>query len=127
MEYLIAALMVLVGFLTLRLARTSNEKHRLEDLIEGAEMRAAYSDQQAEKLVLAVSPLIVKTDWMTGRWHGQFDFLRHMEAKRNEEVEVARAVISTFPVVRDSVDPNEVFAGAADTFVKEIHREVGLS
>lgn len=57
------------------------------------------TQSRADRVVLAVTPLIEKTDWMTGRWGGQFQSLVAMEAKRNTAVETVRKELSSIPHV----------------------------
>jgi len=50
-------------------------------------------------LVEAVEPLLEKTDWMTGRWGGQYNVLVRMEERRNKIIDdVRRFVMGTYPV-----------------------------
>jgi hypothetical protein len=72
-------------------------------LREEAEARLAKTEKQAKTLVERVAPLIEKTDWMTGRWHGQFTTLVDLENKRNERVEQARKALWDIPLVFDLI------------------------
>lgn len=68
--------------------------------------RLTNTENQSLDLVNKVTPLVEKTDWMTGRWGGQFDTLVAMENKRNLRVEEARKAIWAIPLVSDFVDYN---------------------
>lgn len=54
----------------------------------------------ANDIVLAAAPLVEKTDWMTGRWGGQFQTLVRMESKRNQSVEKVRKAMFDIPHVQ---------------------------
>jgi hypothetical protein len=81
---------------------------RLEELaIE--RQRLKETEEQALALVAKVTPLIEKTDWMTGRWQGQFSTLVHLENKRNIKVDTARRAIWEIPIVRDHIERSLTF------------------
>ncbi len=55
------------------------------------------------ELVIVVAPLLEQTDWMTGRWAGQFDTLVKMEQERNRRVVAARQAMNDhLPIVREA-------------------------
>jgi low affinity Fe/Cu permease len=60
-------------------------------------------------LVEKVTPLIEQTDWMTGRWHGQFNTLQRLETKRNEAVVTARRALWEIPLVAEHIKKNVTF------------------
>lgn len=64
--------------------------------------RVEKTDAQMVELVVAVTPLIEKTDWMTGRWNGQFNTLVSMEQSRNAQVEKVRKALWKIPVVAEA-------------------------
>lgn len=66
-------------------------------------------EQNSLALVDAVVPLIEQTDWMTGRWHGQFLTLQYLETKRNEAVVTARRALWEIPLVADHLKKNVTF------------------
>jgi hypothetical protein len=66
-------------------------------------VRHRKTEEQALALVEKVTPLIEQTDWMTGRWHGQFNTLQRLEAKRNEAVVQARRALWGIPLVADHI------------------------
>lgn len=60
---------------------------------------AADHKQDVADLATAVTPLLEQTDWMTGRWGGQFQTLQALEDRRNRDVENARrALMNSFAV-----------------------------
>ncbi|MFE2102927.1 hypothetical protein [Streptomyces sp. NPDC059468] len=65
--------------------------------------RLRKTEQDALALVEKVTPLIEQTDWMTGRWHGAFQTLVSMEAKRNAAVVAARQAMWKIPLVADHI------------------------
>ncbi|MFJ6508632.1 hypothetical protein [Streptomyces sp. NPDC091879] len=76
---------------------------RLDELVM-QRRRLKETEEQALALVDKVTPLIEKTDWMTGRWQGQFSTLVHLENKRNAKVDTARRAIWEIPIVRDHIE-----------------------
>uniref|UniRef100_A0AAU3I6K3 Uncharacterized protein n=1 Tax=Streptomyces sp. NBC_01393 TaxID=2903851 RepID=A0AAU3I6K3_9ACTN len=64
------------------------------------EERLAKTEHRVEDFVAKVSPLIAKSDWMTGRWHGQFQALVHLENKRNAAVDTARRAMGDIPMIK---------------------------
>lgn len=78
---------------------------------EQAERSAADADRADAKSVeafLAVVPLIEKSDWMTGRWKGQFLQLVELETIRNNAVDKARRVLWEIPAVKAHIRDNSV-------------------
>lgn len=98
-----------------------------------ADARVERSDRRVGELVTAITPLIEKTDWMSGRWKGQFDTLVALEQKRNNAVVVARKALWDIPLVGEhtrSFDgwtklPDHRAVQAASTRVTEAAAEVG--
>lgn len=78
-------------------------RNAAEDRAFTAITRAQSSDVHAELLALSVMPLIEKTDWMTGRWNGQFERLVEFEKIRNDKVDTARRHLWTLPVIQDTI------------------------
>jgi hypothetical protein len=76
---------------------------RIDDLVI-QRRRLKETEEQALALVDKVTPLIEKTDWMTGRWQGQFSTLVALENKRNAKVDTARRAIWEIPIVRDHIE-----------------------
>lgn len=76
-------------------------RHVAEVAVERA--RRVQSEDQTLALVDKIYPLIVKTDWMTGRWNGQFNTLVGLENKRNAQINEARRVLWTIPLVASYV------------------------
>ncbi|MDX3260739.1 hypothetical protein PV336_16080 [Streptomyces sp. MI02-2A] len=87
---------------------------RMREKLEAAELkyqleqkkRAEAEDQltktelRVSEFVVKVSPLIAKTDWMTGRWKGQFQTLVDLENQRNRDVDTARKAIWEIPLLK---------------------------
>jgi chromosome segregation ATPase len=73
----------------------SERKHRRD-----IEERLSRTEHRVADFVAKVSPLIAKTDWMTGRWHGQFQTLVHLENKRNAAVDTARRALGDIPMIK---------------------------
>lgn len=76
---------------------------RLDELVM-QRRRLKETEEQALALVDKVTPLIEKSDWMTGRWQGQFSTLVALENKRNAKVDTARRAIWEIPIVRDHIE-----------------------
>lgn len=100
---LVGGLIILIACLITTLIIVERGREHAWNSALAADERARTSDQNAADLVLAVSPLIEQTDWMTGRWGGQFNTLVSMEKARNAHVVEARTVLWRFPVVRDTI------------------------
>lgn len=76
---------------------------KANDTILFERSRRRRTEEEALDLVAKVTPLIEKTDWMTGRWHGQFNTLVGLENKRNEQVDQARRALWSIPLVADHI------------------------
>ena len=76
--------------------------------------RLFRTERQVEALVEAVVPLIEKSDWMTGRWGGQFNTLVAMENERNARVDKARRAIWAIPIVDDATRTTTLLAPLSD-------------
>jgi hypothetical protein len=71
------------------------------DELAVAHRRRQKVEEQSLRLVEKVTPLIEQTDWMTGRWHGQFHLLQKKESDRNAAVVSARRALWDIPLVAD--------------------------
>ena len=76
---------------------------RAKDELLGERLRRRNTEKQAAALVEKVTPLIEQTDWMTGRWHGQYQTLVQMELDRNLAVVDARRAIWGIPMVAEYI------------------------
>jgi len=103
----------------LRLAQ--QEIDRLDDVVEtqGLEMvrlraRDLEVKKHAETLLIHMAPLVEKTDWMTGRWHGKFNELVRLENQRNQAAEHIRKALFEMPGIRDFTKAHgrDLFKGA---------------
>lgn len=63
--------------------------------------RSNKTDDTLIEVFLLLSPLVAKTDWMTGRWGGQFNRLVTMENDRNLLVDTIRRQFMESPVIAD--------------------------
>lgn len=68
---------------------------------EHGNTKADLRDTEAHTMSIlrTVVPLVEKTDWMTGRWGGQFSTLVSMENARNRKVEAVRKHLMSLPMV----------------------------
>lgn len=66
-------------------------------------LKSAKAKKELSDLVVTVTPLVEKTDWMTGRWGGQFNTLVRLEKERNDRVESVRRIISNSAPVQDVI------------------------
>jgi hypothetical protein len=89
-----------------RLIETQARLDRTETELQIEHTRRLSTEDQALQLVEKVTPLIEKTDWMTGRWSGQFSTLLRMENDRNDLVDNARRSIWSIPLVADHIKNN---------------------
>lgn len=63
--------------------------------------KAVEEKRLSVEIVERVLPLVEKTDWMTGRWGGQFSTLQALEYRRNAQVDAVRKAIMSLPSVND--------------------------
>lgn len=84
-----------------RLINITAELDRISDELARERGARQKVEEQSLRLVEKVAPLIEQTDWMTGRWHGQFNTLVRLENKRNEAATAARRALWDIPLVAD--------------------------
>lgn len=78
------------------------ERHKRLD----AEILVTRTELRVMDFAAKMSPLIAKTDWMTGRWGGQFNTLVRLENQRNADVDTARKALYEIPMVkRNPINP----------------------
>jgi hypothetical protein len=90
-------------FMAWALINLRTQLDRKIDELTVERQRRHKTERDAARLVEKVTPLIEQTDWMTGRWHGQFNTLQRLEAKRNEAVVAARRALWDIPLVADHI------------------------
>ncbi len=73
-------------------------KERLK--LREVEEEIIRTELRVQDYVVKTAPLIAKTDWMTGRWGGQFNTLVNLENQRNRDVEAARKALYELPLVK---------------------------
>jgi hypothetical protein len=78
----------------------------LSDL-EKAAVRESTTNHQVEEIVMSLSPLLEQTDWMTGRWGGQFQTLVSMENARNRAAVGIRSKLFALPFMKDFFSANK--------------------
>lgn len=117
---LLMLVLVLIAF-SLVLRDYENRLRRLTSVYQqerigriAAEQRLANTTEGVERLVVAVTPLIEKTDWMTGRWGGQFNTLVAMEGARNAQVDATRRALWEIPLLADATRQVPLLASLAD-------------
>jgi hypothetical protein len=103
-------------------------KETIEDALRSTEVSkvavewAQDSRVANDALLQAVLPLVEKTDWMTGRWGGQFQTLVNMEDARNAQVACVQSAIGQLPAVKelmkDSASVLPLVAGSAESAAK---------
>jgi hypothetical protein len=110
----LAIIVVWVGLMMFMAWALINLRTQLDRKIDELAMereRRRRTEKQALALVEKVTPLIEQTDWMTGRWHGQFNTLQRLEANRNVKVVEARRALWDIPLVRDHIATHTNFSG----------------
>jgi hypothetical protein len=108
----IAICVVWVGcmlFMAWHLINLRTELDRKIDELVMERVHRRKIEEASLSLVDKVTPLIEQTDWMTGRWHGQFHALQSMEAKRNERVVAARRALWDIPMVAAHIKKSLTF------------------
>lgn len=105
-----AILLITVGML---LHRAHQSLDRTLDALDIETLRASTAvakantlSAQQQSVLLNITPLLEKTDWMTGRWGGQFETLVSLEKKRNDSVDIVRKSLMDNPVVKHYVIDN---------------------
>lgn len=101
--FIVTVYSAVVLFTAWSLVQTRAELDRRIDQLTMQRRRLNETEKQATELVARVTPLIKKTDWMTGRWNGQFNTLVRLENERNDAVDTARRAIWEIPIVRDHI------------------------
>ena len=79
----------------------------LSDL-EKAAVRESTTNHQVEEIVMSLTPLLEQTDWMTGRWGGQFQTLVSMENARNRAAVDIRSKLFALPFMKDYLSENKM-------------------
>jgi hypothetical protein len=70
------------------------------------EERLTRTELRVQEFAAKMAPLIAKTDWMTGRWGGQFATLVRLEEQRNLDVDNARKALFEIPMIkRNPINP----------------------
>ncbi|RZU35976.1 hypothetical protein EV284_3459 [Streptomyces sp. BK022] len=105
----IAAWVGVLLFMAWTLINVAAERDRLKDELIMERVRRRKIEEESLALVEKVTPLIEKTDWMTGRWHGQFNTLVRMENRRNESVDAARRALWSIPLVAEHIRTSLTF------------------
>jgi hypothetical protein len=95
---LVIALLIVGAYFYTKRLRTENADLRFS--LDFATEWAAANDAEAKVFALQMAPLLEQTDWMTGRWGGQFNTLVAMENSRNEKVRNARRAFNEIPLVQ---------------------------
>jgi hypothetical protein len=109
---LIAVIVAWVGILMFMAWALINLRTQLDRKIDELVMerdRRHKTEKQALRLVEKVTPLLAQSDWMTGRWHGQFSTLQRLEADRNTAVVQARRALWDIPLVADHIKKSLTF------------------
>jgi len=78
----------------------------LSDL-EKAAVRESATNRGVEDVLISLSPLLEQTDWMTGRWGGQFQTLVSMENARNRAAVSIRSKLFAMPFMKDFFSENK--------------------
>jgi len=88
----------------------------LSDL-ETAAYRESVTNIRVEKILILLSPLLEQTDWMTGRWGGQFQTLVSMENARNRAAVDIRSKLFALPFMKEYLSGNKMalFTGSMES------------
>jgi len=111
-EYFLAIMLgVTVGLLILLQQRLHRMNNLLADALsdlETAAYRESVTNIRVEKILIMLSPLLEQTDWMTGRWGGQFQTLVSMENVRNRAAVDIRSKLFALPFMKDYLSENKM-------------------
>ena len=109
-EYFLAIMLgVYTGLFILLQQRLHRVKALLADALndlEAAAARESVTNHHVEEIFLSLSPLLEQTDWMTGRWGGQFETLVRMERSRNSVAVGIRSKLFALPFMKDFFSEN---------------------
>jgi len=109
--FLAIMLGVTVGLLILLQQRLHRMNNLLADALsdlETAAYRESVTNIRVEKILIMLSPLLEQTDWMTGRWGGQFQTLVSMENVRNRAAVDIRSKLFALPFMKDYLSENKM-------------------
>ena len=70
-------------------------------------VRESVTNRHVEAVFLALAPILEQTDWMTGRWGGQFETLVRMEKARNASAVAIRARLLSTPFMSEYFSENK--------------------
>ena len=116
LQVLMALMFLLVILLLVQRIQRVNSllADALSDL-EKASIRESTTNHQVEEIIMSLSPLLEQTDWMTGRWGGQFQTLVSMENARNRAAVGIRSKLFALPFMKDFFSANKaaLFTGVA--------------
>jgi hypothetical protein len=104
--FAIFALLLVIVLLIQRIQQENDLLRSMLEALQESKTREWETNQQVEKVFMSLSPVLSQTDWMTGRWGGQFEALVSMEKARNEEVKAIRSTLMALPFLDEYVKAN---------------------
>jgi ABC-type lipoprotein release transport system permease subunit len=111
----IVVLIVVVAYQNTRIERLTDRIGALRKIVTDLRteashlrMRDAAHKMSIQAATVAIAPLLEKTDWMSGRWNGQFGALVQKENYRNNAVDRVRKALIDSPGVSDFTTEHRV-------------------
>jgi hypothetical protein len=100
-------LLLVVVLLIQRIQQKNALLRNVLEALEDASAREWTTNQRVEHIFTSLSPLLEQTDWMTGRWAGQFQTLVSMEKDRNAAAVAIRVQLMALPFLKQYFDENK--------------------
>ena len=101
---LLLALVVIL--LIQRLHRINAIVASISATLDEAQEREIVTNLRVSNILITMTPLLEQTDWMTGRWGGQFQTLVSMENRRNTAARNIRTKLFELPAIKDYTSGN---------------------
>jgi hypothetical protein len=113
-------LLLVTVLLIQRIQQKNDLLRNMLEALQEAKAREWTTNQRMEKVLVSLSPLLEQTDWMTGRWGGQFQTLVSMEKTRNATAVAIRTQLMSLPFIKEYVSENALglFTGSTTTALK---------
>jgi len=106
--FLLLVLIIAVLLLVTELRKTKELLAYVNADFQEARIRESVTNRQVGEVFLHISPLLEQTDWMTGRWGGQFETLVRMENRRNAATVGIKQILLGLPYLKDYIAGNKV-------------------
>ena len=106
--FLLLSLIITLLLLATELRKTKELLGYANTDLQEARIRESVTNRQVGEVFLHISPLLEQTDWMTGRWGGQFETLVRMENRRNAATVGIKKILLGLPYLKNYISENKV-------------------